>query len=203
MKGETVLEFFSEIHPGGSMKRSRIVAERLELDLSRRVAFMSTGMRQKLAIACVLACHAPLIILDEPTANLDPNVRVAVLSLIRDAQSRGSTVLFSSHILSEIEEVCGAAAIMHRGRVIQTLNLIEMRATHRISAIPTDLAQLAIQLNQARDIRLVENNESRVVVEIAGPLKDQLNWLNSLPIRDLRIEPTGLKSVYESCCEFS
>jgi len=203
MKGHTVLEFFSQIHPGGAIERSRRVADRLDLDLNRRVAYMSTGMRQKLAIACVLACRAPLVILDEPTANLDPNVRVEVLSLIREAQNNGSTVLFSSHILSEIEDVCGTAAIMQKGRVIQTLDIHAMRATHRVSAIPAHHARLALERDDLRDIRLVENSDTRFIVEIAGPLKDHLNWLATLPISDLRIEPTGLKSVYESCCEYS
>ncbi len=202
-RGHTVLEFFSEIHPGGSIERSRKIANQLALDLSRRVAFMSTGMRQKLAIACVLSCRAPLIILDEPTANLDPNVRAEVLSLIRDAQGAGSTVLFSSHILSEIEEVCSTAAIMYQGRVIQSLDIIEMRSTHRVTANPEKHVPIELDLESLHDVRLVENSESRFIVDIAGPIKDQLHWLSTLPINNIRIEPTGLKSVYESCCEFS
>ncbi len=203
MRGHTVLEFFSRIHPGGSIERSRKIADQLALDLSRRVAFMSTGMRQKLAIACVLACRAPLIILDEPTANLDPNVRAEVLLLIRDAQSAGSTVLFSSHILSEIEEVCSTAAIMYQGSVIQTLDILEMRATHRVTATPKRHARIELAFDESHNVRLIESSETRFIIEIAGPIKDQLNWLSTLPISNMRIEPTGLKSVYESCCEFS
>jgi ABC-2 type transport system ATP-binding protein len=203
MRGSTVLEFFSEIHPGGSLARSKKVAEQLALDLSRRVAFMSTGMRQKLAIACVLACRAPLVILDEPTANLDPNVRAEVLALIRDAQNAGSTVLFSSHILSEIEEVCSTAAIMYQGRVIQTLDIAKMRATHRVSGVPNENAHIDVAFDTLPDVRLVENTRSRFVVEISGSIQDRLSWLSTLPIHNMRIEPTGLKSVYESCCEFS
>ena len=203
MKGKTVLEFFSEIHPGGSIQRSNTIAKLLDLDLSRRVAFMSTGMRQKLAIACVLACRAPLIILDEPTANLDPNVRSVVLSLIRDSQREGATVLFSSHILSEIEDVCNKAAIMQKGRVVRSLDILELRATHRVTAIPNNHAPIHADFNSLRNVRFVENSETRFVADISGPLKDQLSWLSQLPITEIRIEPTGLKSVYESCCEFS
>jgi ABC-2 type transport system ATP-binding protein len=203
MRGSAVLEFFSEIHPGGSLDRSRKIADQLALDLSRRVAFMSTGMRQKLAIACVLACRTPLVILDEPTANLDPNVRSEVLALIRDVQKAGSTVLFSSHILSEIEEVCSTAAIMYRGRVIQTLDISKMRATHRVSGVPNKNAPLDVELNALTDVRLVENTQHRFTIEIAGSIQEHLAWLSTLPIHNMRIEPTGLKSVYESCCEFS
>ncbi len=127
MRGDAALDFFSQVHPLGSLARGREVAERLQLDLSRRVAFMSTGMRQKLAIACVMACRAKLMILDEPTASLDPNVRRIVLSLIREAQKAGSTILFSSHIFSEIEDVCDFAAIMNRGRVVRSIDLRDVR----------------------------------------------------------------------------
>lgn len=127
MRGAAALEFFSQIHPHGSLNRARDIADRLKLDLSRRVAFMSTGMRQKLAIACVMACRAKLMILDEPTASLDPNVRRVVLSLIRESQQAGSTILFSSHILSEIEDVCDFAAVMNQGRVVRSIDLRDLR----------------------------------------------------------------------------
>ncbi len=127
MRGKQALEFFSQIHPNGSVQRALEIASRLQLDLSRRVAFMSTGMRQKLAIACILACRPKLMILDEPTAALDPTVRKVVLSLIRESQQAGATVLFSSHILSEIEELCDEAAIMNQGRVIRTIDMQSVR----------------------------------------------------------------------------
>jgi ABC-2 type transport system ATP-binding protein len=127
MRGKQALEFFSQIHPNGSTQRALDIASRLQLDLSRRVAFMSTGMRQKLAIACILACRPKLMILDEPTAALDPTVRKVVLTLIRESQQAGATVLFSSHILSEIEEVCDEAAIMNGGRVVLTIDMKTIR----------------------------------------------------------------------------
>jgi ABC-2 type transport system ATP-binding protein len=164
---------------------------------------MSTGMRQKLAIACVMACRGPLMILDEPTANLDPNVRGEVLSLIREAQREGTTLLFSSHILSEIEEVCSQAAIMQSGRVVQTVDILAMRSTHRISGKPRDQRPIAEVNAAGSSIRLIENSERQFVAEILGPLEDQLSWIAKLPLRDLRIEPTGLSRVYESCCEYS
>lgn len=127
MRGSAALEFFSQVHPLGSIDRAQSIAARLKLDLSRRVAFMSTGMRQKLAIACVLSCRAPLLILDEPTAALDPTVRREVLALVREARAHGSTILFSSHIFSEVEEVCDFAAIMRDGRVVKTVDVDSVR----------------------------------------------------------------------------
>ncbi len=75
---------------------------------------MSTGMRQKLALAATLAADTPLVILDEPTSNLDPTVRGDVVALVAEAKRDGRTVLFSSHVLSEAEQACDRVAILAR-----------------------------------------------------------------------------------------
>ena len=104
MNGREVLDFFARLRPTCSRGEAGRVADRLGLDVSRQVARMSTGMRQKLALAAVLATDVPLVILDEPTANLDPTARAEVLDLVREANAAGKTVIFSSHVLSEVEE---------------------------------------------------------------------------------------------------
>ncbi|MCY2976311.1 MAG: ABC transporter ATP-binding protein [Planctomycetota bacterium] len=206
MRGSAVLEFFAAINPNGNRERALAVAKQLDLDLARRVAFMSTGMRQKLAIACVLSTRAPLLILDEPTANLDPNVRMEVLSLVRKSQNEGATVLFSSHVLSEIEDVCDTATIVLRGNVVKTFNVSDMRATHRVHGTPMTTwcdwwdATLITDSNVLSDISVLENDSAKVVIDIVGPIQKHLEWLSRMPVENMRIEPVGLRSVYESCC---
>src|SRR5260370_18766290 len=118
MRGRDVLRFFSKVRPHAGLARSLALAERLRLDLSRRVSALSTGMRQKLALAAVLAVDVPLLILDEPTSNLDPTVRGTVAALIREAKSAGRTVIFSSHVLSEVEQVCDRVVLLRQGGVV-------------------------------------------------------------------------------------
>ncbi len=103
MNGWQVLRFFSRVRPDCNLERALAIARRLDLNLRRWVGFMSTGMRQKLALTATLAVEQPLLILDEPTANLDPTVRGEVLMMVLEARRAGRTVLFSSHVLSEIE----------------------------------------------------------------------------------------------------
>src|SRR4029078_7871501 len=117
MRGREALEFFADIR-GSGFKRSLDLGERMELDLNRRVSFMSTGMKHKLALAATLAAPTPVYILDEPTANLDPTVRATVLSLVAEAKSNGKTVLFSSHVLPEVEEACDRVVIMRAGHIV-------------------------------------------------------------------------------------
>ena len=134
MKGRDVLAFFARLRGERQPVRGVQLAERLGLDLSRRVSQMSTGMRQKLALAAVLAVDVPLLILDEPTSNLDPTVRGTVSTLVREARAGGRTVIFSSHVLSEVEQTSDRVVILRQGRLVHDQVMAEIRRRHRIRA---------------------------------------------------------------------
>src|SRR3954469_15652394 len=133
MTGRDAFSFFARLRDRAVAANVRI-AERLGLDLSRKVAQMSTGMRQKLALAAVLGADVPLLVLDEPTSNLDPTVRSVVLQLIRESRAAGRTFVFSSHIISEVEQVCDRVVILREGRVVHDQVMREIRRGHRIRA---------------------------------------------------------------------
>lgn len=199
MRGDGLLKFFSQMHPLGDLKRSLEVAERLELDLSRRVAFMSTGMRQKLALAVVFGPRTPLLILDEPTANLDPTVRGEVLKLVLAQRDEGRTVMFSSHVLSEIEQTCNRVAFLRKGELVRRLTMDDLFQRHRLTAILNDDESMAeIPEGLADRIERVAINGKHVVIDTAGDLGPALSWLASLPLHQVRIEPLGLHTVYQS-----
>lgn len=210
LRGEGVLKFFAEIHPLGNWKRSREIAEALELDTRRRVGMMSTGMRQKLALAVVLAPMTPLLILDEPTANLDPTVRATVLDFVRQANRDGRTVMFSSHVLSEIEETCNHVAFLRRGVLARELEMSDLFQRHRVLAeIPSERADLgAVQasvpdaFSDSIEVSIqnekVNNGFQSICLNTAGDLSPMLPWIASLELRGMRIEPLGLRAVYDS-----
>jgi ABC-2 type transport system ATP-binding protein len=195
LSGSEALRFFAEIRPGGSFERSRQIAQRLELDLSRRVGFMSTGMKQKLALAATLAAETPLYILDEPTANLDPTVRGTVLTLVAEARRAGKTVLFSSHVLSEVEEACDRVVILRAGEVVHTQAMDQLRAQHRILARLTG-ALPAVPAPLAGSLAIVAHTNQEAVIETTSELAPLLAWLATLPLADMRIEPVGLSAIY-------
>jgi len=195
MRGRDCIDFFSAIHPRGNQQLALSIAQRLELDIGRRVGFMSTGMRQKLAIACVMSCECRLMILDEPTANLDPTVRAEVLKLVREANQRGTTVAFCSHVLSEIEEICDRAAILKRGQVVRSIDLRDIRFVHRVqAAIPVDDPKVVIP----DSVRIIFREAGRIVLEMDGPLDNHLRWLCDCGLQSVQIESIGLRSIYDS-----
>ena len=198
LKGHDVIHFFADVRRGGDRQQARRLCQRLELDLNRRVAFMSTGMRQKLALAATLATTAPLVILDEPTSNLDPTVRATVADLVREAQHAGRTVLFSSHVLSEVEQVCDRVAILRKGELVHLQVMGQLRRRHRILAELRDGRLPPPPPAVARaGVEVLVDNDQGCVLETPGELAPLLGWLASLPLRDVRIEPAGLQSLYE------
>lgn len=196
MSGHAVLDFFSRLRPACGRRRAADVADRLGLDCGRQVARMSTGMRQKLALAVVLATDVPLLILDEPTANLDPTARAEVLDLVREARAAGRSVVFSSHVLSEVEETCGHVAILRGGRIVHEQSVAHLRRGHRITArMAEPLAGVPDAF--AASVRVVGGERGEVVLEAAEALAPLLGWLATLSVSEVRIEPFGLASVYD------
>ena len=196
MRGHHVLDFFSRLRADCDRKKCSAIAERLQLDGRRQVSRMSTGMRQKLALSMVLAIDCPLVILDEPTANLDPSARAEVLALVLEARNTGRTVIFSSHVLSEIESTCDRVVIMRAGHIAHEQSIVTLRRRHRI------YAQLAGPLTQipeslADSISIIRESGSEAVLESADSLTRVLDWLSGLPLSELKIEPVGLSAVYD------
>ena len=196
MRGHDVLRFFSEIRSDACLQRALAIAQRLDLDLKRWVVFMSTGMRQKLALSVVLSIASQLLILDEPTENLDPSVRGEVMSIVQEAKADGRTVLFSSHVLSEVEEVCDRVGILRQGRLVHTQEMKQLKRQHRITAtlnapLPTVPEKLQDQL------AIVMRTDQQVQIETPGELSVILQWLAQAQLADVMIEPVGLRSVYD------
>jgi ABC-2 type transport system ATP-binding protein len=172
------------------------MADRLQLDVMRRVRQMSTGMRQKLALAAALTPDVPLVILDEPTSNLDPTVRRDVIELIREARAEGRTVIFSSHVLSEVEDVCDRVLLLRQGELVDSVRVADVRRQHRIRAALTGpLSAPAAAL--AGSLEISGGPTGEVTILTRGDLAPLLGWLGQQPLARLEIEPVGLRTVYE------
>ena len=196
MRARDVLRFFADIRPTGDFDRSLQVAERLELDITRRVAYMSTGMKQKAAIAATVAADTPLLILDEPTTNLDPTVRAVVMDLVSEAQTAGRTVIFSSHVLPEVEQVCDRVAILRAGKLVHTQRMSELRRQHRIRAkLEGDVPSAPDHLDG--QVAITSNGNGEVTIESPGELSSLLGWLATLNLNEVTVEPVGLRAVYD------
>ncbi len=119
-----------DLRDGAGLDRAVAIAERvMKLNLRRKLRTYSTGMKQKLALAQVFSDPVDTLILDEPTSALDPSARSIVMGLVQEARSGGQTVIFSGHVLAEVEQVADRVAIMRKGRL---MHVEDMHARRRL-----------------------------------------------------------------------
>jgi ABC-2 type transport system ATP-binding protein len=114
--GRRLASYHARLHRATASRLDELAA-RLELDLDARVETLSTGNRRKLGIALALQHDPELVVLDEPSSGLDPVAQQRFLDLVRTAAARGTTVLFSSHVLSEVHVIADRVAILRSGRL--------------------------------------------------------------------------------------
>ncbi len=196
MHAKQLLKFFCNVRGETDISRAVAMAERLELRMTARVSGMSTGMRQKLALAATLSAETPLIILDEPTANLDPNIRSRVGAIVREAREAGRTVVFSSHVLSEVEESCDRVCILRNGKLVHSQVIADLKRQHRIIArLDGSLPEVPPEFRE--ELTVTSGEGGLVTMESPGELTRLLGWLSELPIREVKIEPVGLRAVYD------
>src|SRR5579862_3872132 len=115
MTGRQLVRFLSQLRQQMVRDDVEKLATRLDLDLDRPIAQLSSGMKRKVALLQVLLPGVPLLMMDEPTNTLDPTMRDELLAQLLDARQRGQAVLFSSHVLTEVERVCDRVAILRQG----------------------------------------------------------------------------------------
>jgi ABC-2 type transport system ATP-binding protein len=194
MTGRQLIAFLSAIRglvPAADLDAQ---ARRLEIDLERPIADLSSGMKRKLALLQVLTCLAPLVILDEPTNTLDPNMRDQLLTQLRQARQRGQAVLFSSHVLSEVEQVCDRVGILERGRLVHVQDMTELREARLVHV---EFVRPPAKAPDLPGLKIGSWQPGTASFEIRGELSGLLGWLAGQSVRDLRIEPLGLSAIYQ------
>jgi ABC-2 type transport system ATP-binding protein len=193
MTGRQLVQFLSRLRGHPVNAELDELAKRFDIDLDRPIANLSSGMKRKVALLQVLTPHAALVIMDEPTNTLDPTMRDELLEQVRRARDRGQAVLFSSHVLSEVERACDRVAVLQRGRLahLQTMSQLQegrlVRARFRGPAqAPPALPGLLVR-ERAGDL---------LTLEYTGALPALLAWLAGQPLEELRMEPLGLNAIY-------
>lgn len=194
MTGTQLIDFLSDLRRHPASERVDQLAKQFDIDIRRPLAQMSSGMKRKVALMQVLLPETPLVILDEPTNTLDPTMRDQLLGQLIEAKKRGQTVLFSSHVLTEVEKVCDRVAILRQGQLVHWQNMRELREGRRIRMrVEARIVDLTLPANA----NLVQTCDGELDFEYTGTLSNLLNWLSGLPVTDLRIEPIGLANIYQ------
>ncbi|MBI3823888.1 MAG: ABC transporter ATP-binding protein [Planctomycetes bacterium] len=194
MTGRQLIEFLSRLRQYALDERMPQLARTFDIDIDRPLAQMSSGMKRKIALMQVLLPQTPLVILDEPTNTLDPSMRDQLLDQLRASAQRGQAVLFSSHVLTEVEHVCDRVAILQCGRLVHWQ---DMRALRSVRRVDVQLSRAIDGLAAPAFVKALQVNGLNMQFEHTGPLPELLRWLAELPIAELNIEPMGLANIYQ------
>lgn len=193
MTGRQLISFLGELRRHVVIADVDALAKRFDIDIDRPIATLSSGMKRKVALLQVLAPRVPLVIMDEPTNTLDPAMRDELMAQVAEARKRGQAVLFSSHVLAEVEQVCDRVAILQRGKLVHLQKMTELRQAQRVrvhfrAEAPTPPTMPGLVVKQ--------RESDRLMMEYSGQLTPLLGWLSGHPIADLHIEPLGLSEIY-------
>jgi len=200
------LDFFARCYKLEPNRRQLVTQELLELvDLTeKRDAFVHTlsrGMRQRLCLAHALIHDPQVLLLDEPASGLDPRARVEMRELLRELRNMGKTILLSSHILTELAELCDHVAIMERGKLVISAPIDEIlrRASeHRRFTIQvlndTQLVEQILRKSPAvREIIYEEgqNQANKIEIVFSGTDEAAASLLESLVAQQVRVAAFG------------
>ncbi|QIM18736.1 ABC transporter ATP-binding protein [Leucobacter coleopterorum] len=201
--GAALLAHYTRL--SGHVRRGRIteLADRLGVDLHRQVRTLSKGNKQKLGIIQALMHEPELLILDEPTSGIDPLVQQTFHALVHEAQDRGATVLLSSHVLSEVEQVAEQVAILKQGEIVTTSTVLALRETakRRISAVLSGADASEVRASLASipnlgEVRVVEQ-ENALTLRLTGVLGGNpdplVKALAAFSVADVSIEAPNLE----------
>ena len=179
--------------------RRNELAERLGLDLNRSVGDLSKGNRQKVAIIYAFQHRPEVLVLDEPTAGLDPLMRQVVLDLIREAAEAGAAVLLSSHDLGEVSATCNRAGVLREGRLVKVAPISEIihEGEHRLMVWFMAGTQAPdVPLDRLPGVRVVEHQARMLHLAYQGTSDAVLKWISQFPIDRIATPQMSLEEAF-------
>jgi ABC-2 type transport system ATP-binding protein len=196
LTGGEVIDLLGRLRGGLDAGRREMLIERFGLDPKKKARAYSKGNKQKVALIAALASDAELLILDEPTAGLDPLMEAAFRACIEDEARAGRSVLLSSHILSEVEALCERVTIIRDGRAVETGTLADLRHLTRTS-ISAELAAAPDGLSDLPGVHDLDIQGTRVRCQVdSNSLGAVLASLTRAGVRSLVSQPPTLEELF-------
>ncbi|MDD5254326.1 MAG: ABC transporter ATP-binding protein [Candidatus Nanoarchaeia archaeon] len=210
---EENLHYFGKLYNmnrAETIKRIDELLPLVELESSKKVLAknLSTGMSRRLDIACAMIHHPKVLILDEPTEDLDPVLRREILKLIRKINTEeGTTIIITSHLLNEIEAICTKIAILHKGKIIRSGTPNELKDMYtknqeiHLRTSPGRYDPIINYLKKTTDITDIMNQGNKMVIytkDAEKVLQDLLNVLakNNEKLIDIDVNRPSLEEVF-------
>jgi ABC-2 type transport system ATP-binding protein len=196
---ERALQYFNKLRKGkADWSYVRQLAGRIDLDLKMEVKNLSKGNKQKVGVVQAFMHHPELFMLDEPTFGLDPLVQQEVLHLVTEARAEGATIFFSSHILSEVQEISDRVGIIRQGLVVEvaeTATLIN-RSLRRARIHFKQPVQSSTFAAIPGVTVLAQDDGTSLTLQIEGEMDPLIKALAVYPVIDFETERPSLEEIF-------
>jgi ABC-2 type transport system ATP-binding protein len=195
MKVLDLLKYSASFYKKDCTQRLHELADLMELDLKRRIDDLSYGNKKKVGIVQGLLHQPKLIVLDEPTAGLDPLMQHKFFNLIQEENKRGATVFFSSHILGEVQRMCNRVAIIKEGKVIdiQDIKTLQKDNYKKIRVTAAGLDEKKFKVKGVTDFH---KENGAVSFFYKGDINVIAKLIGSGKISDLTVEDLTLEEIF-------
>ncbi|MBN1966018.1 MAG: ABC transporter ATP-binding protein [Anaerolineae bacterium] len=200
LTGKQVVHYVASVRGQQDKSYAYELAERLELDMSKRVRDLSSGNKRKLGLVVALMHRPEVFILDEPTTGLDPLVQQTFHGMMMEARDEGRTIFLSSHILAEVQAICDRVGILRDGQLkaverVEDMTHVEFRRVRL--QFRDGVPQGAVQrLGQIADVRNVEANGETLRFNLAGDFDPVFRAVSDGYIQDVRVEDPTLEEIF-------
>lgn len=196
LTGGEVIDLLGRLRGGLDEGRRASLLERFDLDPTKKGRTYSKGNRQKVALVAALSSNVDLLILDEPTAGLDPLMEAQFRSAIEEDRRQGRTVLLASHILAEVEALCDRVSIVRKGRTVESGTLDDLRHLTRTTVIAETTADPAA-LGSMPGVHQLNVHDHRIELEVdSDRMSELVAGLAPLGVRNLVSHPPTLEELF-------
>jgi ABC-2 type transport system ATP-binding protein len=195
LTGDECLELFARLHGSTDPAYRTELVERFELDVSKRARAYSKGNRQKVALVAAFATRADVLLLDEPTSGLDPLMEREFRHCAREAAERGQTILLSSHILTEVEELCSRVAIIRNGALVEVADIDDLRKLHS-AELEVDFDGPPPQLDGIPGVVETERTPTGLRLHLQGSPRPVIAALAGTAVTGLRSREASLEEIF-------
>lgn len=196
MTVKELLAYTAALYGKNCRQRTEELCGRLALDVSRKIADLSFGNKKKVGIVSALLHSPKLIILDEPTSGLDPLVQQTFFDILKEENAKGATILFSSHVLSEVQKLCGRVAIVKQGKIIsiQKINDLRKKGYKKIEVTAKEeIPQGYFNDAGIADLKQDHDQASFIYMGDVAQLLEKLHYLNAV---DIFIQEPSLEEIF-------
>jgi len=196
MTVKELLKYSAELYQKDCNEKTDELVERLKLDIKRKITDLSFGNKKKVGIVAALQHSPELIILDEPTNGLDPLIKEEFFKLLKEENQKGATILYSSHILSEVQKICDKVAIIKEGTIInvQSINELRKNSYKKIRIVTKNNIDKDYFANEGIvDFHLDDKEVSFIY---RGKSSEIISQINEIDITDVYIEEPSLEEIF-------